>query len=731
MPLTSNFNFAGNGNWSLDATSGGATAGGTISVVVPENSQIEGAFLYASAFNHNANPGATLTSGAESVMLTEADFTTLDAANSFLEAHRTDVTDFVSDVVGDGDAAPFDFVISNLLGGSIDGYLLAVVYSNPDEDFHTITLLDGGSSTAGDNFAINFTEPLDLEAPGFEALFSLGIGFGFQPSVQSSVVTVNGRQLTNSAGGYDDGAGANGALITVGGIGDDPANPGNPNAGSNVAPTFDDELYNLALGNDDDASPFLGTGDTTLLVETLNPSNDDNIFFAGLNITAMSVVDSEGNDTPVAVNDGGMGFITDEANSFTTASILTNDTDPDSDTLTVTHIDGSPVMTGVPFALASGALLTVNADGTLDYDPNGQFNALNNSDSQNDVFSYTIDDGNGHTTNANVTVTINGLGGDDTMTMGGGDDDCELFAYFGEHIIGTSGADLLLGTAGSDIIDGLNGNDVILGGTGNDSIFGRNGDDLIRGNEGKDSILGGTGNDTVYGNDCEDYLSGYDGDDWLDGGRDNDTLSGGAGDDSLFGRSEDDFLYGGAGDDYMEGNSGDDRLVGGNGDDTLNGGSGNDSLQSGPGSDLLIGGGGEDTLLGGKDDDNLDGGADDDYVDGQSGNDDIDGGSGNDTLIGGAGDDTISGTEGDDILTGDSGSDQFLFGTGSDNDHITDFELAADAIKLFGFTAADVITSDLGGSTLIEFDDGFGGTVAGLGLTLDGVVATAGDITFI
>jgi hypothetical protein len=73
----------------------------------------------------------------------------------------------------------------------------------------------------------------------------------------------------------------------VGGIGDDPANPTDPlaipSSNFSIAPRLDDELYTL--------NPFLEVGDTTIKIDTLNPSNDDNIFFLGLNLTAKAGVD--------------------------------------------------------------------------------------------------------------------------------------------------------------------------------------------------------------------------------------------------------------------------------------------------------------------------------------------------------------------------------------------------------------------------------------------------------
>ena len=53
--------------------------------------------------------------------------------------------------------------------------------------------------------------------------------------------------------------------------------------------------------------------------------------------------------------------------------------------------------------------MTLNADGSYDYDPNGAFNFLSVGDTATDSFAYTVDDGNGGTDTAAVTVTINGV----------------------------------------------------------------------------------------------------------------------------------------------------------------------------------------------------------------------------------------------------------------------------------------------------------------------------------
>ncbi len=66
---------------------------------------------------------------------------------------------------------------------------------------------------------------------------------------------------------------------------------------------------------------------------------------------------------------------------------------------------------GSEIALDSGALVTLNADGTYSYNPNGAFDALNTGESATDSFSYTVSDGHGGFATTTVDITIDGIGG--------------------------------------------------------------------------------------------------------------------------------------------------------------------------------------------------------------------------------------------------------------------------------------------------------------------------------
>ncbi|MGF1454539.1 MAG: Ig-like domain-containing protein [Alphaproteobacteria bacterium] len=85
------------------------------------------------------------------------------------------------------------------------------------------------------------------------------------------------------------------------------------------------------------------------------------------------------------------------------------DTDGDGDTLTVTEVNGQAADVGTEITLTSGALLTLNSDGSFDYDPNGQFETLSAGDTATDSFTYTVEDGQGGSDTATVSVTVSGV----------------------------------------------------------------------------------------------------------------------------------------------------------------------------------------------------------------------------------------------------------------------------------------------------------------------------------
>ena len=96
-------------------------------------------------------------------------------------------------------------------------------------------------------------------------------------------------------------------------------------------------------------------------------------------------------------------------------SIAVVDDDADGDTLFVTEVNGNSALVGTSVTLSSGALVVVGSDGMFSYNPNGQFDSLAPGESSTDSFSYTINDGHGQSSIANVTITV--LGKNETLTV--------------------------------------------------------------------------------------------------------------------------------------------------------------------------------------------------------------------------------------------------------------------------------------------------------------------------
>jgi hypothetical protein len=273
--LNSSYTFQGRGNWSIDGLGSEVTPTGFLQAEVPPGSFVEQAFLYSATHSPNT-PIPTVV--FEGVTYSGGDWTLLGSiANNYVKAYRTDVTTHIRSLVGTGSASTFNFIVnSETPTANIDGEALVIVYSNPAEDSRQIIIYDGFASTSGDNTVINFPSAIpSVSSPNFEATLSLGIGFGYLGSTQFSEVDVNGTRLTSSAGSYDDGTPSNGGLITIGGIGDSRSNPADPFTNDNSG---DDELY--------DIGGFLSDGDNSITLNTRNPSDDDIVFFMGVNIAS-------------------------------------------------------------------------------------------------------------------------------------------------------------------------------------------------------------------------------------------------------------------------------------------------------------------------------------------------------------------------------------------------------------------------------------------------------------
>jgi Ca2+-binding RTX toxin-like protein len=455
----------------------------------------------------------------------------------------------------------------------------------------------------------------------------------------------------------------------------------------------------------------------------------------------------EENVAPIATDDTFVVTL-DEENGDVDGNVLTKksgdgrDRDPDGDNskLKVYAVDGKPKNVGKSIAGDNGGLIIINADGTVDFDANGEFDDLGLNDTKDTSVTYTIIDENGGMSTATATFTVTGI---NNGTVEGTDRndvinpeipyvdaDGDIVDANDGILPGDEGTnnDLIYGYGGDDSIDAGKGNDIVYGGEGHDDISGNDGDDTLHGNTGNDTVHGNSGDDIVYGGKGDDEVRGGIGDDTVYGGIGNDIAYGGTGNDYIdtsnpnenalpdvgypfqtpdpdsvnkvpfpgydadkFRNNDKDTVYGGAGNDRIITGDDDDSIIGGTGDDFISAGYDDDTVAGQKGNDTIEGGEGNDSISGGKGNDTIYGGLEnpladlvsfpDDYPD-KFGFQDLVPENNGDLIYGGEGEDVVYGQDDDDTIYGDAGRDT-LYG-GVDDD------------ELYGGGGEDIIHGDEG-----------------------------------
>ncbi|MEA5529261.1 DUF4114 domain-containing protein [Dolichospermum sp. UHCC 0684] len=158
------------------------------------------------------------------------------------------------------------------------------------------------------------------------------------------------------------------------------------------------EIFSVLIGNDPSAA-----ADFTKLA---NATGGKNFQAADASQVVSVLIDAlkQSAQAPIAIAD------TTNTTSSTSVEInvLSNDSDPNDDSLTITKINNSDISLGDKVTLSSGAIVSLTDAGTLAYDPNGQFDLLAPEATDFDTFEYTVGDGNGNFDTATVTVDITG-----------------------------------------------------------------------------------------------------------------------------------------------------------------------------------------------------------------------------------------------------------------------------------------------------------------------------------
>ncbi|WP_298303488.1 Ig-like domain-containing protein [uncultured Erythrobacter sp.] len=306
-------------------------------------------------------------------------------------------TDTISYAISDGNGGTSTATVTVTVSAENDDPTVTPIAPRENVDSAVVVVPTAGNFTDVDG------DPLTFSAAGLPAGLDIDPNSGeitgtIDPAASQGGPAGNGiYEVTVTA---DDGNGGTVSTTFNWTI----TNPA-PTATDDTATTAEDTPTNidvLANDNDPDGDPLTvitasaANGTVTILPDgtiDYTPAPD----FNGIDIISYQISDGNGgvanavvtvtvdpvNDPPVAVND----TATTGEDTPVTISLLGNDSDVDGDDLTVTD------------ASAPNGTVTINADGTVTYTPDPDFNGT-------DTITYTISDGNGGTDTATITVVV-------------------------------------------------------------------------------------------------------------------------------------------------------------------------------------------------------------------------------------------------------------------------------------------------------------------------------------
>jgi hypothetical protein len=201
-------------------------------------------------------------------------------------------------------------------------------------------------------------------------------------------------------------------------------------------------------------------------------ASPNGIFLAGQSYVVFGQGTTPTNQPPVANTDSAT-TAQNTAVTLEASTLLANDTDANGDSLSLTGVS-NPVNGSVTFS-----------NGNVIFTPSTNFTG-------DASFDYSISDGKGGTSSANVSVAVGGI---------------QIGGYGNDTLTGTEGNDILIGGRGNDSLIGNAGNDTLIGGNGTDFLVGSAGNDLLDGGNGDDTLTGGLGTDTLTdGNDQDIFV---------------------------------------------------------------------------------------------------------------------------------------------------------------------------------------------------------------------------------
>ncbi len=446
-----------------------------ISPVTPNDSDVDGDILTiieidGNPITPNGNPvavtGGTVSLAADGITLT---FTPNANYNGPADFGYT-----ISDGKGGSDTATVELAVASVNDApvAVDDGPLSTAEDTPlvispvtpndsdlDGDQLTITEIDGNAiapggspvavtggtvSLAADGITLTFTPSANYNGPAdFGYTISDGKGGTDSATVDLAVTPVNDAPVAVNDGPLSTAEDAplvispvaandsdlDGDSLTVTDIDGNPITPG----GASVAVTggtvsLDADGITLTFTP---APNYNGPADFAYSISDGQGGTDS----ATVDLTVTST-----NDAPVAANDG--TFVLPE-NTALTLTPLGNDSDLDGDPLTISEIDGNPILPGGPAVAVPGGTVSLGADGvTLTFTPDLDY--VGPVD-----FDYTVSDGNGGTDIASIDLSVildtDGDGIPDSQDL---DDD-------NDGILDTAEGDGNLDTDGDGIVDSL------------------------------------------------------------------------------------------------------------------------------------------------------------------------------------------------------------------------------------------------------------------------------------
>ncbi|WP_321406233.1 retention module-containing protein [Tolumonas auensis] len=194
-----------------------------------------------------------------------------------------------------------------------------------------------------------------------------------------------------------------------------------PVSGTLLAVDPDNDILSFSKGSDPTHGTVVVNSDGSWTYVPNDNYNGDDSFTAvvsdghgGTDTITVNIIVTPVNDIPVAVNDSN-SVQEDATVSVPLTGVLSNDSDIDGDTLTVTGIrTGTEIGSGATGTVGNAltgtyGTLILNANGSYSYVADqAAADALAKEQSATDIFTYTIDDGNGGTDTAQLVITITG-----------------------------------------------------------------------------------------------------------------------------------------------------------------------------------------------------------------------------------------------------------------------------------------------------------------------------------